>query len=70
MKCPIIVREIQEKGELIAFQQGDCLKADCAWWDKDIARCGIRSIELTLHAIETAQTSIAHRSPPAPSTRS
>lgn len=66
MKCPIIVREIHEQGELIDFQQGDCLKAECAWWDKDFACCGIRSIELTLHGIETAQISIARRSPPAP----
>lgn len=57
MKCPLL---LLSRGMITADEPtrfGDCLKEDCAWWDKDNSQCTLitwaRGLEfLNIHAIE------------------
>lgn len=44
MKCPLsAVHRVDAKG-LIHFEQVECSKPDCAWWDVEPQQCSIRAL--------------------------
>lgn len=64
MKCPILTMYALTFETPDKYQDRDCLKEECAWWDEEVKACSARSIQQTLYAIERALNTIAQKLPP------
>lgn len=69
MKCPLVAIAMSPSQTPRTPQAGDCLEAGCAWWDMDSNQCSVTRIKRCLAALVQDLHFIAHRSPPAPSSR-
>jgi len=54
MKCPLIKKVVFQELPYVNLVAGDCLKEECAWWDKARGQC----VELSKVDAIIAQNSI------------
>ena len=63
MKCPLM----PDKNYSVQLEQhlniGDCLKEECAWWNKRHGVCSIEVIGSVLEAISCSLADIASKTP-------
>ena len=63
MKCPLAAAAcIIRQGDLDKVTD-DCLKEECAWWDKDNARCGLMTLASYLGFISIHLEQIKEKMP-------
>jgi len=48
MKCPLSFRTMYATEPGVTIFGGDCLKEECAWWDKEDSCCCVYAIPLGL----------------------
>jgi len=51
MKCPLMILADHLRPGGYVVEIGDCLKEECAWWDKDLQRCAVPRIAERLDQI-------------------
>lgn len=63
MKCPRMVVTDWKLGLKPQFAMGDCLKEECAWWDKEHEICGELTKSKALWTIRGTLLLIAEKMP-------
>jgi len=51
MKCPLFTTGSIDKGGMIDYKRWECLKEECAWWDKINQACVALTIADNLGAL-------------------
>ncbi len=51
MKCPILIKVTKRWFRPPVYEPVDCLKEECAWWDKSIGACAVLGLDLSLSLI-------------------
>lgn len=59
MKCPLIAIVFSEAENPHPLLDADCLKEECAWWDKLPGRCSLLQAVIALESIRYELTAIA-----------
>ena len=54
MKCPLFVMSYMLKVGEAPTHQAECIKEECAWWDKDRGVCAVLTLIKRLNQIENA----------------
>ena len=65
MKCPLPVIEVVVDSFPPEMGWRDCIKEECAWWDKRFSRCAILRLVKPLEEIVTAISMVRDKMPPA-----
>ena len=63
MKCPLFVMTATRIARSEAPEYIDCLKEECAWWDKSFGWCSEQTKAHELHAIATELAEIRSKMP-------
>jgi len=63
MKCPLLATAWGAVAALEQQEYPDCLKEECAWWDKGGLRCGLMSLLERLGWMEKTLDDIAGMMP-------
>lgn len=65
MKCPLAATAcIIRQGDLDKVTD-ECLRVDCAWWDKDNSQCAVTTLANGMWILDQLVTGVANRMPPA-----
>lgn len=51
MKCPLDFPVRAKTVDGVELRGGDCLKANCAWWDGTTERCAILELTVQLRSV-------------------
>jgi len=63
MKCPMLTMYATTYTEPDKYQDRDCLKEECAWWDHDEKVCSFVSLTLVLDDVREQLAFIAKKMP-------
>lgn len=61
MKCPLLSHDIFPVNAPRYYDDRDCIKKECAWWDKTEENCIVPLFVRELEGIRTALFDIAER---------
>jgi len=64
MKCPLMRIPITVKGVADREKIDDCIKEECAWWDKLCQSCSVYEISRSLMGIFDVLVDIKDKMPP------
>jgi len=51
MKCPLSYRLTTDAKSVLMIEAMDCLKEECAWWDKSVNACSVTSLTRNVNAL-------------------
>uniref|UniRef100_A0A6M3Y152 Uncharacterized protein n=1 Tax=viral metagenome TaxID=1070528 RepID=A0A6M3Y152_9ZZZZ len=63
MKCPLLNRVKLPYTETFEYVVGECLKADCAWWNDVLQMCAVLRIATNLGSVINYLSEISGRMP-------
>ncbi len=63
MKCPLFRIPFTEKGKADRGKLDECIKEECAWWDKDYETCAMVSLSDELDNVQYFLKSIKDKMP-------
>ncbi len=63
MKCPLLNPEKSTNKYGVAINTGDCLKADCAWWEMGVERCAVLDLAHAMDGLKTVLEEICDSLP-------
>ncbi len=52
MKCPMISVMHKSEKEFGVGLMTECYNTDCAWWDSMVGECSIKSLAMSMRAID------------------
>ena len=65
MKCPLRFKELIEVEGVGRWRGADCLKKECAWWEKEGEGCAVMLLGLRLGTVCDQLTELLGKLPPA-----
>jgi hypothetical protein len=63
MKCPLMITNVPLAMSEDNPAVGDCIQANCAWWDREIGGCSILAAATALECIAVYLNTISRRIP-------
>ena len=58
MKCPLLSAGEYTRNVSTPTSSCDCLKEECAWWDKTRSQCAILRLSINLEAITVSMITL------------
>ena len=69
MKCPMLTMYAMTYKKPEEFKDRDCLKEECAWWQREIGNCIIYQMGMEVGTLCCLLEQIADRLPPGEQSR-
>jgi len=63
MKCPLLSISVTRKDRIEGYQELDCLKKECAWWDSAMEICGIHALVCILGVLSRSVDNMERKMP-------
>lgn len=63
MKCPILMYNYLPDENPTEGKRTDCIKEDCAWWDKDFTRCSVLTIAVKVGVLQSIVKDVRDKMP-------
>ena len=59
MKCPIREVSVYDEERVHHWEPADCLKEECAWWDRTAEKCVVLQLAFELDDVHCQLTEVA-----------
>lgn len=63
MKCPLLIKVEKRWFRHPVYSPVDCLKEECAWWDRVLKQCSVRTIAAVMDGLLKQDLELSKKMP-------